>query len=254
MTSRESRSDPWVVRRRPDPAARLRLFCLPYAGGGTRLFHGWEEELPEQIEVCALRLPGRESRFNEEPHRRVETLTEAIGESLTRYLDRPYAFLGHSMGALLGFELTRKFRRDGNRLPLHLFVSGRHAPHTPDPYPPIHHLPQDEFLAELRRHNGTPLEVLEHPELMDLVMPTLRADFSVCETYSYSEGPPIDSPISAFGGIEDPDIKRVHLEPWAEQTTGSFVVRLFPGDHFFIRTARSSFLRAVAGELRPHLK
>lgn len=241
----------WLSLARPNPQARLRLICFPYAGGGGSVFRTWVDGLPITVEVCAIHLPGRGSRITEPPFTELLPLVQALSRDLLPYLtDKPCAFFGHSMGALIGFELIRELRRQRARTPLHLFVSGRGAPHIPNPDPPIHDLPETEFVAELRRFNGTPKEVLEHPELMQLLIPALRADFAVCETYSYTVDAPLDCPISAFGGLDDHDVSRDRLEAWGDQSSASFSLRMFRGNHFFLHTVEQLLLQIVAKVLR----
>ncbi|MCA1852371.1 MAG: hypothetical protein LC647_08250 [Beggiatoa sp.] len=158
----------------------------------------------------------------------------------------PFAFFGHSMGALIGFELARQLRRQHGPSPVHLFVSGRGAPQIPPPEPPIHALPEPQFIAEVQHFNGTPTEVLQHPELMQLLIPTLRADFAVCETYTYTTDAPIDCSISAFGGLQDRKVSRERLEAWRDQSRASFSLCMFPGDHFFLHTAEPLLLETIA--------
>jgi medium-chain acyl-[acyl-carrier-protein] hydrolase len=209
--------------------------------------------LPAEVEVAALRLPGRENRLRETPLPDMDSLIEAIVAGTSGFFDRPYAVLGHSMGALVGFELVRRLRASKVDQPVLLIASGHRGPHLPYPDPPIRDLPRDEFIEQLRRYNGTPNAALQSPELMDLMLPTLRADFSVCETYAYVDGPPLACPISAYGGLEDPDVGRSDLEAWKRHTSGAHVVRMFPGDHFFIQSGRDQVLRMVAHDLRPFL-
>jgi medium-chain acyl-[acyl-carrier-protein] hydrolase len=168
---------------------------------------------------------------------------------LRPYLDLPYAFFGHSMGALISFELARQLRRHHQVTPTHIFVSGRQAPQLPDTTPAIHHLPAPEFVARLRRLNGTPDEVLHNAELMGLILPTLRADFAVCETYVYTPDAPFDCSISAFGGLQDDDVDRDALAAWQAQTRRSFTLRLFPGNHFFLLNSRALLLQALYQDL-----
>ncbi|MDZ7269879.1 MAG: thioesterase domain-containing protein [candidate division KSB1 bacterium] len=239
----------WVVRPRPNPRAALRLFCFPYAGAGSIIFRSWPEQLPVSVETCLVELPGRGSRLREPLFTRLLPMIDAALPALLPYLDRPFAFFGHSMGALLSFELTRRLRRQADRLPSHLFVSGRAAPHLPDAMPALHKLPEAEFIAELRRLNGTPGEVLEHAELMQLLMPILRADFAVCETYVCEPGPPLACPITVFGGAEDPHVTRATLEPWREHTSAGFALHILPGDHFFLQSAAPMLLQIMREEL-----
>lgn len=242
-------SDPWISQPRRDHRARLRLFCFPYAGGGASLFRTWPQELGPEIELCAVQLPGRENRLGESLYTRLAPLVEAAAEALRPYLDLPFAFFGHSMGALISFELARCLRDQGQGGPFHLCLSGCRAAQLPDPGPPIHELPEGEFVAELRRLSGTPNAVLEHAELMQLLMPVLRADFAVCETYLYQPGDPLSCGISAFGGLGDEDIRPDEIAAWKAQTRGAFTVRMVPGGHLFLHSVPQLILPAVARDL-----
>ena len=244
-----SRYDAWVRCSQPHPQARLRLFCFPYAGGGASIYRTWSAGLPRDIEVCAIQLPGRENRLSDPPFIRLTLLVRTLAQVLGPYLDIPFAFFGHSMGALLSFELARHLRRQKRSGPVHLFVSGHRAPQLPDPDPPIHRLPDPMFVAELRRLNGTPEEVLQNAELRQLVLPVLRADFAICETYDYSSEEPLDCPIFAFGGTQDDEVSRDELGAWREQTSSSFRLRMFPGDHFFLHSAQALLMQDIAEEL-----
>jgi medium-chain acyl-[acyl-carrier-protein] hydrolase len=197
-----------------------------------------------------VQLPGREKRLREPPVKRLGPLVDEIAHALGNELDLPFAIFGHSMGALLGFELARRFRRDLGRQPVHLFVSGHRAPQLPDPDPPIHDLPDDEFVTQMQRLNGTPQAVFESPELMELVLPTLRADFTLCETFAYRPERPLTCPVSVYGALQDKIAQRPDLEAWCEQTSGPFVVRMFPGDHFFIHTSQPLLLETLNRELQ----
>jgi len=235
---------------RPNPDAELRLFCFPYAGASAAIYRGWHQKLPAAVEVRAVELPGRGTRLREKPFLGLLPLVEHLGEALEPYLDRPFVFFGHSMGALIAFELSRLLRREGRTLPVHLFVSGHRAPHLPSKHRPIHSLPEREFVQELRNLEGTPEAVLENEELMELLSPVLRADFSVCETYYYHDEEPLSCPITAFGGTEDTDVDRSMLEPWKLHTTGAFRLHMLPGNHFFLQTSEAQLLRLVAEVLR----
>lgn len=201
-------------------------------------YRGWSDRLPQEVEVCPLQLPGRGSRLAEAPFTSMPALVNTVAEVLLPHLDKPFAFFGHSMGAIIGFELARQLRRMAAPQPLHLFVSGRRAPQIPGSDTRTYDLSEPDFLDELHRLNGTPSEVLENPELMELMLPTLRADFTVIQNYTYSVEPPLDSSISTYGGLQDYEVKREQLEAWREQTTACFSLRLFPGDHFFLNTSR----------------
>ena len=239
----------WLTRPGPDPHARLRLFCFPYSGAGASIYYRWIGQLPAGIDVCPVELPGRGSRLAEPPFSRIAELSEAAAEALLPYLDRPFAFFGHSMGALACFELARLLRRRHGLQPVRLIASGHPAPQMPDREPPIHALPEPQFVEKLREFGGTPEEVLANAELRELILPILRADFAVCETYAYEPEAPLDCPISAYGGLQDREVLTEELDAWRTQTARTFTARMFPGDHFFIHSAQPLVLRSVARDL-----
>lgn len=246
--------DRWLKVFQPRPEALLRLFCFPYAGGGAAVYREWSQELPADIEVAAVQPPGRESRWREEPFRAMEPLADAATAALRPHLGRPFAFFGHSLGAALAFEVTRRLRRAGDPLPRHLFVSGRPAPSAPRESDPIHALPRAEFVAAVGAYSGTPEEVLQNAELMELVEPLLRADFAVSETYRPPARPEsLDVPITALGGADDSEVSEDALAAWQQETAAPFHLEIFPGGHFFLAERRREVLRFVAGELAGHL-
>ncbi len=242
-------TEPWLPRS-PSAGARLRLFCFPYSGASASLYYAWQSGLPGGIEVCPVELPGRGRRFGEEPYTALAPLVAAAGDGLRPHLDRPYAFFGHSMGALVAFELTRLLRREGGPLPLRLFVSGHVAPQHNERDDPLHRLADQEFLERVQALNGTPPEVLANEEFRDLILPILRADFTLCETYRCRDEPPLPCGVSAYGGLGDAHVSRERLDAWRVHTDREFVLRLFPGDHFFLNTARATLLEALARELQ----
>ncbi|HVG20350.1 MAG TPA: alpha/beta fold hydrolase [Blastocatellia bacterium] len=247
------RPAPWVSFPRRNPQSRARLFCLPYAGGGASVFRSWPDLLPEDIEVCPVNLPGRGVRLREPPYTSMAPLAQEVARALLPYADKPFAFFGHSMGALISFEIARHLRGQYGLIMSHLFVSACVAPQLRVAIPQTHLLPDDQFTEELYRLNGTPQELLAAPEFMKVVLPALRADFSICETYNYAGEPPLDCPITAYGGSDDKHVKSEHLEAWREQTTSSFAVHLFRGGHFFLHSAGPRFFKALSEELR-HLE
>lgn len=242
-------SSNWLALQKPDLRANQRLFCFPYAGGAAFVYRDWSKHLPPNIEVCPVQLPGRGSRMREPFFRRIEPLVESAAEALLPYLDRPFSFFGHSMGALISFELARLLRRKHKLHVSKLLLSGRGAPHLPDHEPTTYNLPEPEFIAELRRLKGTPQEVLAHPELMDLMSPILRADFEICQTYEYVPEPPLECPITALGGLQDEEVTHRQLDAWREHTTSTFSLRMFPGDHFFLHASAPMLHRMLAQEL-----
>ena len=248
------RSNPWFVYPKPNPRARLRLFCFPYAGGGSGIYRDWTTGVLETTEVWRIRLPGRESRLAEPAFTRLEPLVTALAQAILPYLDMPFAFFGHSMGGLISFELLRELRRQHAPAPVRLCVSGHRAPHLPRRRPPIHHLPTSEFIVQLRRLNGTPEAVLHNEELMRLFLPILRADFAMFETYAYTaEYPPLACPISVFGGRQDPEVSYDELAAWRDHTCSAFIQRMLTGDHFFLHSAQALLLQALNQDLAESL-
>lgn len=244
---------PWLHIAAPRPRASLRLFCFPYSGGGAAIYHTWGELLPPEIELCAVRLPGREGRYAEPPLRRLDALLPLLLDGLLPSMERRFAFFGHSLGALIAFELTRSLRRAQRELPAHLFVSGRRAPDAAERRPgeaPLHTLPDAELIGELRQLEGTPDEVLATPELLELVLPTIRADFELGETYAYRAEPPLGCPITAMGGDADVDVTPEDLARWRAHTAGPFVKAVLPGGHFFLHTQHRELLAAMSVALK----
>jgi len=247
------RTNPWLVIPAPRPAAKLRLICFHYAGGGAHAYRNWDKNLPPNIEVAAVQFPGRGVRLTEEPLTSVDVLLPALMEGLIPALSKPFAFFGHSMGALIAFEVTRSLRSLQRSLPVHLFVSGRGGPRERDWEVKLSKLPEEELVAELKRYGGAPNEILENTELMRLMLPTIRADFRVCETYNYLPGEPLDCPISACGGLEDFEVKQERLETWRDETLAAFKLRMFPGGHFYLQKSEPSILQTILRDLQSFL-
>ena len=218
------------------------------------MFWTWSKDLPPSIEVDAIQLPGRENRFKEPPFRQIPPLVESLAAALAPRLTRPYALYGHSVGALIAFELARKLRREHGFGPSHLFVSAHRAPRHANQDPPIHQAPDHEFIRELqRRYDGIPEAIRQNQELMELLLPVLRADFGLTETYEYAAGEPLDCPITAFSGLKDTKVNADDLAFWRHETTQAFTLHMFPGDHFFLHSDHAVLLRLIARELTPLL-
>ena len=240
---------PWLVRPRPRPGARLGLYCLPSAGGGAGLFRAWPPLLPDDVEVCAVQLPGRDARRAEPPFTRLTPLVLALADALASELDRPYALYGHSVGARIAFELAREQRRRGRPGPELLVVSGRRPPHTPD-RDPLHSLGDQQLIARLSRIGGTPEPVLREPELMALFLPTVRADLAVNELEDHRDEPPLACPILAYAGSHDDRCRPDELDAWRDHTAGAFAREVLPGAHFFIQSAAPALLSSLSRALR----
>ncbi|MEM8931654.1 MAG: alpha/beta fold hydrolase [Acidobacteriota bacterium] len=257
MTVSRSPNSPWFQIRSATTDARLRLFCFPYAGGGASVYRTWRDALPNSVQVVPIQLPGRESRLREPAFRRMEALIASLDGAIRPLLDRPYAFFGHSLGASIAYELARTIEASGAKGPVRLITSGRRPPHLPQIKEPIHDLPDDAFVDALRDLEGTPDEALANAELMQLLMPLLRADFELVESYSdtwQDDRPQVSCPVTAFGGLRDRDVPREDVEAWSRYGE-PFRLRMFQGGHFFLNdeATRPLVLEAVTRELARYL-
>ncbi|WP_328374885.1 alpha/beta fold hydrolase [Streptomyces sp. NBC_00440] len=235
ISTTHSRSSRWWTGL-PGPATGRTLVCLPYAGGGPQTYEGWEASLPADTSVLAVTPPGRGRRFGEPLCRDIPSLVQPLARELAAAVDGPYTLFGHSLGATVAFELCRELRRLGFRPPAALVVSGRQAPDLPWTERPISGLPDAEFTEALRDLGGTPEAVFQQPELMGLLMPLLRADFTIVESYRCRDEAPLDVPILALAGTRDQRATADLMSGWARQTSASFTLRTVLGEHFFVDT------------------
>nr|AKA59488.1 thioesterase [uncultured bacterium AZ_379] len=242
-------TDRWLDAVRPARRRSMRLICFPHAGGSALNYRSWHPHLPDWIELCPIQLPGRGRRVGEPLFTEFVDLLPILAEALRPLLGEAFVLFGHSLGALLAFELARLSAERGWPEPAAVFVSGRIAPHLRREEPLRSMLPHAEFLHEIRRLNGTPEDVLEHPELLALISSILRADFRLCETYRYIDGPRLNCALTALGGTADPNVPEDELAAWRRHTAGPFLLRTFPGDHFFVQSAEASLLRFLVTEL-----
>ena len=227
----------WLEVLRPVDAARLRLVLFPYAGGRPAAFRSWPLDLPADVEVVAVSYPGRGARLGEAPVRRADALAAQVAAALAPGLDVPTAFFGHSMGALVAFETARALRRGGLRQPVLLCPSGQAAPDLPVTDHPLHALPDDAFVAALSGMGGTPPEILASRELMTLLLPSLRADFELCERYRFAPEPLLDIPFVAFAGTHDAEAPESDVSRWEAHTTAPATLHRVAGGHFFLHDA-----------------
>lgn len=245
---------PWLWCLGSQPEAAIRVFCVPCAGHGASMYFSWPNQLPRQIEVWAIQPPGRENRLEEVPFADLRPLVSEAATALEPLLDgRPFAIVGHSMGALVGFELTRELRRRGRPLPHRLFVSGRGAPQQPSTGPIRYDLPDAAFLTTVQQLNTAMNGDGAYADAVRFMLPTLRADFTLCECYQYVDERPLPCDLTVWGGDEDAEAGLTQLVGWREQTTGSFSLNMFRGDHFFLMTQKAAVLAALAEELEPLL-
>lgn len=258
----------WIFNARQHEGARLRLFCFPSAGGGASMYVPWINAFAPDIEVYPVQLPGRESRMKVPPCSQFDELIQQLCEALLPHFTAPlvgtrliasgasgipFAFFGHSMGALISFGLTQQLLKRGYPLPAHLLLSAYRAPQIPNPES-LHTLPDELLVRKMIELNGTQRGVLEDPELRQLILPLMRADFSICETYHHTASEPLAIPITAFGGEEDTRAGRDVLAAWREQTSKQFRLHLLPGGHFYFRTTPQPLWQLVKQELQPLLE
>ena len=250
MNATTTRVNDWLRCYRRQPDVQFRLFCFPYAGGGATVYRLWGQQLPAAGEVQAVQLPGREDRFKETALTSMEQLLDALVPALLPFLDRPYAFFGHSMGSAIAYALSCRLSERGLPLPLQLWVSGRSAPHWPRTVSDLHALPDLQFLDQLQsRYGGIPSEVWQDKELRALVLPTMRADMTLLETYRQPSMPPLPCPIACFWGRHDPHLNLEGMAAWQQLTSGSFRTQLFDGDHFYLKQQPQLLLNAIQQQL-----
>lgn len=223
----------------------MRVFALPYAGGGASIYNGWSAALPEGIEWVSVQLPGRERRLLEKPYRQLPPLLDALEEALAPLLDKPFAFFGYSMGTRIALGLAQRWQARGAPMPVGLVLAAAGAPHLQRHSRET--LNDAEFIDLLRKYEGTPSEIFAHKELLDMVLPTLRADFAIADGVMPAQ--PVGCPLIAYGGDQDPHAPLDSLEKWRELTRGEFRTRVFSGKHFFLRTAREPLLTALREDL-----
>jgi medium-chain acyl-[acyl-carrier-protein] hydrolase len=201
--------------------------------------------MPPEIEIWAAQLPGRENRISEQPFTHLLSLVETLSPAFLPYINQPFAFFGHSMGALLSFEVARFLQQGNHPLPIQLFVSGCRAPQLLRRDEMFHQLPAEAFIAKIRDLTGTPEAVLNNAELMEWVLPVLRADFAMVETYTYQASHPLACGITALAGLEDERASPEEVAAWQEQTRHTFKSYTFPGDHFFLHSVQEWVLQAI---------
>jgi len=248
------KSSPWVRVLNPLAASSPRVFCFPHSGAGTVMFHGWPQHISPVAEVCAIQLPGRDARMKERPHDNMASLVNALYCDIIPYLDRPFVFFGHSMGAQVAFALTHALVERAGIRPCHLFLSGARAPHLLPLLPKLHTLSDDELVMALHALGGISGQIMAIKELLDLFIPIIRADLAVSESYWLEKPVPLAVPITALGGASDPRVSIESLEAWRDHTTAAFSRELFPGGHFYIQhhgKKLSSFITEALRQTQP---
>ncbi|MGZ3181898.1 MAG: thioesterase II family protein [Telluria sp.] len=239
----------WFYTPQPEPEARLRLFCFPYAGGSAAIFKDWVAPLGPQVELHAVQLPGRGARFGEAPVRSIGLLVHHLATAMAPLLDRPCVFFGHSNGALLAFELARELQRRGEHALRHLIVSAKRAPHLPRLGPITYDLPEAEFIQVLREYEGTPQEILNDPELLRCLLPAIRADFGLSDLYEFRPGYGLACNLSLFGSLNDRYVPYDDLLAWSVHGKGEVRSHVFGGGHFFMHSHADDVIAEVVRTL-----
>jgi surfactin synthase thioesterase subunit len=240
-----------MMRRTPMADGRVTLFCLPYAGGGATIYHGWKSRIPSWIELMPLHLPGRGVRHNQPAMHDWRELIGLLLRDVQPYIARPLAIFGHSMGALIGLELAYAIRARHQRTPVWFGASGSKAPSRRELDLKWLDCPEETLVDELRSLNGTPPELLDNRELLQLVLPVVRADFHLCGSYCRPRRAPLDCPLLVLAGMDDQEVSQPHenLTAWHAETSGACQVEMLDGDHFFIEKRQDAVISLVVESL-----
>lgn len=248
-------ASPWFIRRSPSNSSSptLRLYCFTYAGGSAAVYLPWHRHLPDGVELCAVQLPGRGTRIREPLMRDFQQLLRDLLQVFSQESSVPLVFFGHSLGAIVAFELARLARLHHLPQPRHLIVSGCEAPQFRSTPKNLHLLDDNQLIAALTGYEGTPRELMENSELMALALPIVRADFSLVADYTYRTAPKLDMPVTVFEGLDDHEIDREHVHEWSRETTAACELQWFPGGHFFINSAGASVIASLKRALAAYL-
>ncbi|MDP9845614.1 thioesterase II family protein [Streptosporangium lutulentum] len=240
----------WFRCSQPLPRAAFRLFCLPYAGAGAGVFHPWPSALAPGVEVVGIQLPGRENRIVEPAEIDLSELATAVADAAAAD-NRPYALYGHSLGARLAFEVVRLLRRADAPLPVRMYVGAARAPHLSGSamFDGLSLLSDDELVARVVAGGGVPEAVADEPELLELLLPALRADFTWLDDYVYQPEPPLPVAITAFAGTLDRAVSVEQVAAWEQHTTAGFVLHRIDGDHFFLQDRLTDLTALLTADL-----
>ncbi len=236
----------WLSINSSNSPSKIRLFCLHYAGGAANVFNSWKEPLKDVADIYAIQLPGRWERHSEKAFTNVDDAVAALQSAIGHEAIGPFAILGYSLGALIGFEWIRLLRKQQKTLPIHFFVLSRAGPQTKSPHQEISQLPDDQFLKEMQKnYGGVPDVIFQDEDLRNLFLPIMRADMQMFETYKYREEPPLEVPITIMRGTEDIGLSSTHFDAWSSMTSARFQKAEFTAGHFFVQNHFADVLSIV---------
>jgi len=244
-----SSASPWLAPVHIPAAPRVRLYCLPYTGGGAAVYRSWRTHLPPGVELWVLRPPGADGRRHERPFHRLMPLVDALEDALGPHLDLPYGIFGHSVGAITGYEVARRLEQSGSG-PRHLWVSAHRAPHLRQSAPLVHLAPDDVILSRLRRLGGGLETSAESGESVSELLANIRAELAASETYRHVDPTPLRCALSAFGGLDDQIVPAATIDEWKLASAGPFRAQLFDGSHYYWVADPAPLLREIGADLR----
>ncbi len=241
-------SAPVIVRLSEHSHPATKLFCLPYAGGPATLYKKWSVPL-QAFDIYGVQIAARAASGDDAVMQRVDSCVAWLIDKIAALTSEPYALFGHSVGALLAFETARALQAMDCPLPVRLFVSGFPAPQLPRRLPAFHDLPLQKLLAVAQRLDAVPSAAFKNQDLIELLLPILRADLALAELYTYSPAPPLPVPITCFGGLADATVGRAQLSEWQDQTSSGFTLKMLPGNHMFVHSAYKRICHEIEREI-----
>lgn len=245
-----SSQSPWLSFPSSPADPNMRIFCLPYAGGNASVYHAWAKAISPLIQVCPVELPGHGTRLREPLRTSLNELVRDLVEVIAPLLDRPYAVLGHSMGAAIAMQLAAQLEHIGSLQPTRVFVMAFPPLHLPRRHAPLHQLDDEDLIEAIRSFGGTPEVVIQHPEMMEMMLPILRADFQLIETGSADFDRRLRSCLTACSGLQDSEASLSEMGQWRSYTEGSFTLRSYPGNHFFPWGCLDDVIRDIETDLQ----
>ena len=240
-----SNDQEWYLEYKKNPYALIRLFCFHHSGGGASSYYPWIDQLSHNIEMIAVQLPGRENRFSEPLNNSVEDIVAQLSKKFSVYTDKPFFTFGHSLGALISFEFIKAVHQSFSVYPHHMIISATKAPHLPFRMEHLSQLNDKTLKEQLRIYNGIDERILNNNEILDLFLPIIKSDFSIYETYNFSESKPFPCDILALSGMEDKTVTTEDILGWEKYTEGKFEHLSFPGEHFFVRDNQKRILEII---------